>query len=266
MQYKLLAIDLDNTLLNSNREIDNYSLNVINAAKRKGIIVIIATGRMIRSVRPYLELLDLNTPCISFAGARVCLPGGEVLYETPLPSETAHELALYCRKKDIHLHFYTSDNYFYFNDNEMSRGYAKLQTFSGIADEEYMLNPDIVTPKALIIANPENITSLQQELREHFSGLSVVRSHDRYLDITDKKASKGSALKFVLDYYNIDKSEVIAFGDNEIDIDMLRLAGLGVCVENAESEVKLVAGFITRSNNDFGVALAIEKFVLEGTA
>ena len=116
--------------------------------------------------------------------------------------------------------------------------------------------------KVLCMGDKEDIAALEQQLVKEFPQIRIYRSKDTYLEIMSMKASKSDAIHMLKDHFHVKQEEIMAFGDNFNDIDMIRYAGLGVAMGNAADEVKEVADYITLSNEEDGVAAAIEKFVL----
>ncbi len=263
MNYKLVAIDLDDTLLTSNSTIDDYTKQTIQKVVNAGVTVIIATGRMIRSARIFIKELGLTTPCITYAGALITNYDGTNLFSNAMDPKTTHALVQYCLDRDIHIQLYTNEDFIYAKENRFSAHYAKHQKFNGIEDRNYILNPNVESPKALIIDDPDKIVEIQKQMQQDFPNLRFFRSRPMYVDIVEPHTNKGTALEFLLNYYGIVKEEVIAIGDNEVDIEMLKLAGLGICVKNALPHVKEYANYITDTNDNLGVAKALEKFILE---
>jgi Cof subfamily protein (haloacid dehalogenase superfamily) len=155
--------------------------------------------------------------------------------------------------------------YFYEKDNAYSDIYRRV---SGIEGEAVGPLRDFLTnqpTKLVIVDEPENILKWQEYFREKYKGrLEVVVSKSNYLEFTNIEATKGNALKFLAVKHGIKREEIIAIGDSYNDIHMLKYAGLGVAMGNASEVVKSQADYITYTNNDDGVAHAVERFIMEG--
>ncbi len=265
MSYKLLALDLDDTLLNEEFVVSPGNKEAILEAARRGVIVTLATGRMFRSSLPYAEELGLDVPLITYHGAMVKKARSqEEIFHRPVPLKTATELIKYLEAGGYHINLYINDSLYVREDNEF------IQYYVNIADVGYTAVGDLIdfikdepTKMTVIIKDENKFQDLWRMLNEKYKGnLSVVQSKPYFLEITHAGATKGQALKSLAESMGIKREEVIAVGDSYNDIDMIEYAGLGVAVENAREDVKKTADYITRSNVNDGIAALIEKFIL----
>jgi Cof subfamily protein (haloacid dehalogenase superfamily) len=269
MKYKLLALDLDDTLLNDQLKISPRNAAAIRKVAAKGVLVTIATGRMFRSALPYARELKVDLPLITYHGALVKYAGsGEVLRHCPVPFETALEIIKLAEEEGFHLNLYFDDRLFIKEENEKTRYY---QTIASIPVEpvgnlsRFLLEEKIEPTKLTIIDLEGRLEEIQQLLRgKYFSGLSILRSRPYFLEITHRGATKGQALNFLAEREGISAKEIVAIGDSYNDIDMLQFAGLGVAVANAPQEVKNAADVITRAGSEDGVAAFLEEYLLAG--
>ncbi|MFK2826644.1 Cof-type HAD-IIB family hydrolase [Bacillus sp. B190/17] len=262
--YKMVAIDLDGTLLNDELIVSQGTIEAIQQAVARGTVVTIATGRMFRSAKRFAEQLGLNVPLITYQGALIQdVEEKEVMYERPVPSDIAHQLIEMACEKNMHLQVYQDDMLYAASDNEILRRYAEA------VQVPYKVEPNLVSlaergfTKALFIDEPHCIDVLQSELRALFGErASIAKSKPTYLEVTHPEANKGIALLHLAQKLGIERSEIIGIGDNYNDLDLVLTAGLGVAMGNAVEEVKEKADYISRSNNEEGVRHVIEKFVL----
>lgn len=263
MSYKIVAIDLDDTIIDSGHQISARAQKKVKEAIDKGIAIVISTGRTYMGAKKYIDLLQLNSPSITCGGAMIMDGNGKPLFQSLLKHETVKALLHFAKDNDVHAQVYFGNDYFFFEDNDSARDYAVSYGFPGIANPGLLEETDLSTPKVLFIAPEEKLITLQNELAAVYTDLNIVRSKPTYLEFTNPEASKGRALAFITEYLGCSREEVIAIGDGEIDISMIEYAGLGIAVENALPSVKAAADMITHSNDEDGVAYVLEKFVLE---
>jgi Cof subfamily protein (haloacid dehalogenase superfamily) len=263
MSYKIVAIDLDDTLINSNHEITQHTMEAIKKAVEKNVDIVLATGRTFMGVKRFVDLLELKSPVITAGGATINDYSGKPIFESPVPHEIVKKLLSYAKEHGLHAQIYSNTEYYFFKDNDYARVYGEIYGFPGIARPELLSEPDLSTPKVLFIAEPEKIIELQSELTRLFPRLHNVRSKPQYLELTNPEATKGGALAYLAQIKGCTREEVIAIGDGEIDISMIQYAGLGVAMANALPNVLEIADMITRTNDEDGVAYVLEKYVLE---
>lgn len=265
---KLVAIDLDDTLLRDDLTISSYTQVVFKKVRELDVSITLATGRMFASARPYAELLGFDIPLITYQGALVKNAlSGEVVYHRPLSLEVARRVIAYGRKKEVQVNFYLNDKLYVERITPQGEHYAALAgvPFNRVSDLEELLvegNP----MKLLLIEDESVIDTFALELRAILdeAGLEahLTKSKPLYLEVSHPEATKGVALRELARRLDINREEVMAFGDSFNDLEMIRFAGVGVAVANARPEVRRCARYITASNNDDGVAAALEKLVL----
>lgn len=266
MSFKLLALDLDDTLLDEEFKISSVNRCAIRRAVDHGVLVTLATGRMFRSAVPHARDLQIDLPLITYHGALIrTVEGEETLYHQPVPIDLAREVAILAESQNFHVNAYINDELFVAEENEFSRYYqnlAKVKVTAVGSLSAYLHTP----PTKLTIVNREGrMEGFKNELIEKYSDrLAITISRPYFLEITDRLATKGQALKFLAEMHQIPQAEVAAIGDSYNDLDMLLYAGIGVAVENARDEVKAVANVITKGNTEHGVAAFIEKYLFQG--
>jgi Cof subfamily protein (haloacid dehalogenase superfamily) len=261
MAYRLAAVDLDDTLLTSERRINQRSKESLLKAARSGVTVVLCTGRTKKGAQRFYDDLGLDTLLITTGGAQV-FDGDDAVYTKNVDPETAKKLLIYAYDNGIYANVYMDGELVYKERNGFTDLYEKRYGHVGIMVPD-LLERDIVTPKVLLFIAPEKMPYVQAAVKKEFPMLSAVRSHSSYLEFSDPEVSKGAALGFVAERYGIKRNEIIAFGDTEIDVSMLEFAGLGVAVENADPAAKQAADIICASNDDGGIADVIEKYILE---
>lgn len=266
MDIKLVAIDLDDTLLDSGLRISPQCAEAIQKVRSKGVIVTLATGRMYSSALPYARELKVDVPLITYQGALVKnSESQEIIYFEPVPGDLAQEVIDVFRNAKVHHHSYFDDKLYMESLTEEGLGYARLAGVEPNLTKDLM--QDVVERKALKIMavnKDQNLLGeLESALKQKFRDkLNITKSKPYYLEVSNRKANKGDALKVIADRYNVKREQVLAIGDSYNDLDMIKWAGIGVAMGNAWDVVKEAADYVTRTNEEHGVAEALYKFVL----
>ena len=266
-QYRLCAIDLDDTLLGPDHRLSARSRAAVRAAAAAGVRVVIASGRMYATTLPTARELDLSTPVICYNGAMVKDPStGETWMEASLPIEYSKQIIDYCAEKALQLNFYWQDLLYTRERTIWLDLYERRTSAPIVVDPDFNASFRQVAPtKLVIVDDPGVIDRLLPEMRDRFTGaLYVTKSNAEYLEFLPLGADKGTALAFVATKYGISAAETVAFGDSWNDLPMLQWAGLSLAVGNAKAEViAACTRTVTRSADD-GVAIALEElFSLE---
>lgn len=267
MSIRLVAMDMDDTILRDDWTISERVVKAVQQAQKQGVHVTFATGRMPASTRPYVEQLGLDVPLITYNGAMIQeVLSGEVLYRSVIPVETARDIVHWLLPQDIHFHIYIKDQVFVEKMNDWSRGYARA---TGVPVEETNLTELLAKEqegieKILLFGEPEGLEDWAQKIRLKYEGkVRSTKSKPHFLELIHPSVSKGVALAALAKRLGVKQEDVMAVGDSLNDIEMIRYAGLGVAMGNARREVKEIADVVTASNQEDGVAQAIEKYVLQ---
>ncbi|MDQ1911789.1 Cof-type HAD-IIB family hydrolase [Paenibacillus sp. GD4] len=265
MKYKMLAIDIDDTLINDEKQILPGTKQALAEAIAKGVTVTLATGRMYASAKQLAAQLGLNVPLITYQGSLVKnLFDEKVLYERTVPLEAARYIYDYCERNGLHLQAYHDDILYVKEDNHKARDYAALSKIPYTVYpnfEELIGKP---STKLLMIDDPARLDEVAAELRAALNGqVHITKSKPHFLEVVHSEGTKGHALDYLAGMFGYDLSEVIAIGDSWNDREMLEVAGLGVAMGNAVDSLKEIADYVTFSNNDEGVKHVVEKFVLQ---
>ncbi|MGM0470952.1 MAG: Cof-type HAD-IIB family hydrolase [Bacillota bacterium] len=267
MDYKLLAVDLDDTLLSNQLQLSNRVKEAVTAARNQGVVVTVATGRMYSSAKPYAQQLEIDTPLITYNGALIKEVATEqVINHHPIEVNTCQEIAQLVKEYDWHLNIYFNDKLYV---NKLGREARRYQEIAGI--KPLLVEDDIChflsQPSTKLVVIGNNITETSEiaaQLEAQFGErLNITRSKPTFIEIMNENISKGRAVKNLAAQLDIKQEEVIAVGDSMNDLEMLEYAGLGVAVDNASAQLKKEADYITDSNQEDGVARVIEEFVLE---
>lgn len=272
-QIKMIGLDLDGTLLNTKKELTDYSKNVLRKAIDKGVLVLVATGR------PYIGIPEelRNFPGIRYAltsnGARILdTEKKEVLIEEFLPKDAAIDALEVFKKYDTMYEIYFH-----------GQGYAEEEKMAQI--HKYQHNPNMweyVRKSRRVVQDVMELAKNSDDDMEKVQGLfadmnereqawkelaqdkriELVGSLGYNIEINAAGVNKGKGLVKLGELLGIRREEIMACGDGDNDSVMLKEVGLGVAMANAEEAVKEAADYITESNDEDGVAKAIEKFVL----
>lgn len=265
MPYRLIAMDLDDTLLTDDLTVTEATRQAMTEAIARGAHLTIATGRMFDSAQKIARQIGLNVPIITYQGSLIKnLLDEEILYERSVPVDAAKQIYDYCLQHGLHLQSYISDKLYIPEENDKIRAYAKQSNIPYTIESDFsrIINNDKQT-KLLIIDEPARLDALFPELHELLgSQVHMTKSKPNYLEFTHPEGTKGQALRFLADHYGIPMEETIAMGDAMNDHSMVLAAGLGVAMANAVPALKEIADYITLSNNDDGVKHVLDKFVL----
>jgi len=244
-KYKLVALDMDGTVLNEKQEISQENRDAIAEAIASGATVMFSTGRGVQSVLPYVEKLGLQSPLVAVNGSEVWSKPGELHKRTLVPTDVIRRLHALAKEKGTWYWAYAVEGLFNrdkWTDNDLD-SYQWLK-FGFFEDK-----------------NPELLASIREEV-ESWGLFEVTNSHPSNLELNPKGISKGSGMLEVCKLLGIDMSEVIAMGDSMNDLAMIRAAGLGVAMGNAQDELKANADLVTVTNEENGVAAIIREYIL----
>lgn len=279
---KIIASDLDGTLLNDKMVISKANVAAIKAAQRHGVHFIVATGRQRDEIVPLLKQNDITCPLITLNGGMVEDEHNNVITTHPLtPASLKWLLALL---EQHHLYFEViTANAVYSNDQEnrlenfahllmrvanvpyaeaRQRAEARSELRNvNLVDDYHMLltDPNVAICKIVAFSptQPELLTQLRQQIEQHDPNLVVTASSSANIEINPLAAQKGTALRNYADKLGVALSDVMAIGDNNNDLSMLRVAGASYAMANGSAEAIAVAKFTTASNTEDGVAQAI---------
>ena len=266
--YKLIAIDMDGTLLNKEGKVSEKNRQAIKKATENGVKVVITTGRGFSGIERFLDELGLNK---QGEYALVCNGGAAYNCHTKKPIST-----LGIKGKDLHiineinkelnltLQAYTLDMCFASEENEYTKFEREhIGTKIEIIDFCKDIKEDDDLMKVLLLEKPEvldeKIKMIPKEIKEKYT---LVKSLPVTLEIMNKECHKGFGLEKLIKELGIKREEVISIGDEQNDFEMIEFAGLGVAMGNASEKIKEIADYITKTNEEDGVAHVIEKFVL----
>ena len=275
MDYKLICIDMDGTLLNDQKIISEKNLQHIRLASERGVRIAVCTGRIFTSADSFSEILGVKSPVIASNGAYIREKDrDEVVYKATLGAEKCKMLLSVLKQYNLFPHYYTSNIVFteklinsaiFYKEVNKTLPKDKQVKIEVVSDwDETFKKYENEIFKG--IAVDEDLEKLQNAKNTliNMKEFEVVSSNFNNFEVMNKGVSKGNAVKILADYYGINSQQVICIGDSENDLSMIKYAGLGVAMGNGNQAVKDAAQYITDSNNCDGVAKVIKKFVLEG--
>ena len=269
---KLCIFDLDGTLLNSNKEITPKTISALKNLSQNNIKYTIATGRIDILARKYHRQISSDLPIISCNGSIIRDLSNEIYHIETFSFEIIKKIFTYFTSLNLDFLFYT-ENEILITKNNPRIEFLKNYNKTAIECDRFnfkILNNDIEKYsnhkflKALVyMENNEELIKLQQKLVGLFENLPIVSSDYNLLDIMPPGVNKGTALSILCDILKIENSEVCVFGDNFNDIEMVNFAGISIVPENGESKLKEIATYVTKGNDDEGIAYAINEILLK---
>lgn len=264
MQYKLLALDIDGTLTNSQKEITPVTLEALERLQQSGVRLILASGRPTPGLERFAEQLRLKEHggyLLSFNGGHIVEAAtGRVLYDRVLPQERLPDLVDAAREYGTALMSYEGRDAITEQPEDRYICYeARINGLSvrGIASfRDYVTFP---VNKCLMTADGDYLARVEEWMRERFPDLDVYRSEPFFMELMPKGVNKATGLERLLQVLGHRREELVCCGDGFNDVSMIRFAGLGVAMENAQPPAREAADFITRSNDEDGVAFMIAE-------
>ncbi|MCZ6795059.1 MAG: Cof-type HAD-IIB family hydrolase [Planctomycetota bacterium] len=271
-KIRLIALDIDGTLLNDDKNVPPENLRALREARDAGVQVAISSGRMIPTIEPVEEMLEVDTVIIAYNGGKVVGPraqGRPVIDHRPVPVDVAEEFIGFSTGQGYLLNFYHEDR-LYADETTAARRF--MDVYSGRTGSRYHLVDlnqfrGVEPTKMILLAAPEERDRLYERFsREYGERASISRSDPEYLEIMAPGVTKGSALPVLAAHYGFTTEEILAVGDADNDNEMLEIAGLGVAVANARPSTKEIADVVTeRTNNEGAIAEAVYRFALGGS-
>lgn len=282
---KLIASDLDGTLLNDEGIVSVENVEAIKKAMDLGIKFVVATGRSYEAARIPLEAVNITCPIISLNGAVSYEADQTIMNKIEMDKEVSKKILKVCQKHDMYIEFFTSNGIYSesregfvqvlmdimrsanptVSEAEMReraerRFQAEPVTFIDKYEEIFAIENIEIYKLLSFSANQDQLTAVHQEL-EHEAGMAITSSGDINLEFNHPDGQKGFALKSYADQLGIDMKDVMTLGDNWNDASMLEMAGRGVAMANAADGIKALCQYTTKSNSEHGVAVAIEEML-----
>jgi len=266
-QYKMLVLDLDDTLLRDDHSISSRNKELLAEAQRKGVKVVLASGRPTQAMLQYAEELQLATfdsYLISFNGAVVTsMKNNEILFQKDLTREEIHSLYDFSITNNVHIITYSNKGIVSETDSE----YIDVElNLTGIPHHKVPSFKTEITGsavKCILLEEPSYLKQVEKKLKAERTDLSVARSKPFFLEVMPHGIDKAASIDFLVKLLDIKQSEVIAVGNAGNDLSMIQYAGLGIWVDNVSDDLRHHADYIVSSNENDGVAEVIERFILK---
>lgn len=269
MKYKLLVLDVDGTLLNDEREISKRTLAALLKVQQMGVRIVLASGRPTYGLMPLAKTLELGNYggfVLSYNGCQIIkAQNGEILFERRINPEMLPYLEKKARKNGFAIFTYHDDTLITDSpDNEYIKNEALLNNLKIIREDEFSTAIDFAPCKCMLVSDKEKaLIGLEQHWEKRLAGtLDAFRSEPYFLEEVPCGVNKANTLGALLEHLGVTREEVIAVGDGVCDVTMLQLAGMGVAMGHSQDSVKVCADYVTASNEEDGVALAVEKLIL----
>ncbi|MGC9467815.1 MAG: Cof-type HAD-IIB family hydrolase [Anaerolineae bacterium] len=262
---RLVAFDLDGTLMGSDQQIRPAVREAVALTLEKGVTVTLATGRMFSATVEFAKRLNITAPLICYQGGWIQAIGAEVLHRVPLSGELAREALFVGRSHDWHTILY-ADGELYIDAlrHPLSFYEALLGPHPQVVPNLTRVLAAHTADKVLFVAEPNEIPNMNEVLVGRFGNtLEVVQSHECFIEVVPRGVSKGRALAWLADYKGLTRNAVLAAGDQQNDLSMIQWAGVGVAVDNAVEEVKQAADWIAPSVDEDGAAAILYRYVLK---
>ena len=269
MKYKLLVLDVDGTLLNNEKEISKRTLSTLLKAQHTGIRIVLASGRPTSGLLPLAKALEMGNFggfIVSYNGAQIInAENGEVMFDKRINPELIPYLEKKARKNNFSIFTYHDEYLLTDNaDNVHIRREAWLINLRIMEEEEFSIAIDFAPCKCVLVSDDEEaLRGLENHWKRRLDGvLDVFPSEPYFLEVVPCGVDKANTLGVLMEQLGVKREEVIAIGDGVADVTMLQLAGKSVAMGHAQDSVKICADYVTASNEEDGVAQAVEKLVL----
>lgn len=259
MTYKCIFSDIDGTLLNSKNEVSSITKKKIKQLNEEGIPFVLVSARMLKGMDFIQREIEVKAPMICYSGAIVYDEDYNIIYSQGFSVEKAKEIHQFIQEN---YHFPISIYYEnHWCTDYVDAGIQLESEITGIIPEPLDYSSISIVHKILLISSPENINSIEKELKEKYADLNIYKSKPTYLEIMDASVLKSKAITYLCEQKKIPLSETLSFGDNYNDVDMLKTTGMGFAMGNAPEGVLNQVQNHTLSNDENGIVYALEHLL-----
>lgn len=264
---RLIATDLDGTLLNQHSELSPRTCRAVQRVMETGARFVISSGRMYLTTRPFAGQLDVNAPVIVFNGAMACdWQTGTPLFKTDIPVDTARAVCAMAEKRGVFAQYFPERGLFYqkrvaavcdeYENRVRFRGEETVRPLSEWISQNAV--------KLMCLGEHEVLLKLRAEMAEAFPQLRLMLSQPTYLEIVSASVDKGDALRMLAERLGVTREEIAAFGDADNDVGMLEYAGSGYVMQNGNEQLLARVPLHAPANTDDGVARVLEDLLARG--
>lgn len=266
MDYKMIVLDLDDTLLRDDHTISIRTKEALMNAQNNGVKVVLASGRPtygMKHIAKELALDEFGSFILSFNGGKIInCKTNEEMFSSTLAPESIHQLFSISRREGVFIHTYVGDEIITEDENPYTTIESELTGLPIKLVNSFVKEVKEPVVKALMVDHPDKLKIVEEKLQKELGGFSIMRSKPFFLEFTEKGVTKGTSLDQLIKTCQIKREEVIAIGDSYNDLSMIEFAGLGVAMGNAPDDIKEVANYVTDTNMNDGVAKVVDKFIL----
>ncbi|WP_317366974.1 Cof-type HAD-IIB family hydrolase [uncultured Tyzzerella sp.] len=267
MSYKIIILDLDDTLLLNNGKISEGNKKALKLVQERGIKVVLASGRPTFAMRNIADELELNKYggyIISYNGSRIVdCKTNEVIYEVDLTKKQVEELYRLALKYETFIHTYNGDEILTCHDNPYTYIESEITGMKISMCENFVESLPDKCVKVIMLQAPNHLKEVEEMLKPQIKDKMTMNiTKPFFLEFMNKETDKSKSIIRLCEKLNINIEDTIAIGDSYNDISMVKIAGLGVAMGNGVEEIKNVANYITDTNENDGVAKVIDKYIL----
>jgi Cof subfamily protein (haloacid dehalogenase superfamily) len=261
--FKLLALDVDGTLVDDSLDITPANLDALKRAMAAGVKVVLATGRMFRSAMRYVDEIATPSPVICYQGAVIRQPDGTLVREWALSPDAARTAVNLSRELGLHVNLYRDDNFYVEKLGWGAERYASVAQVEPIVVDDLMTIAGGGSTKVVFVDEHPRLRELEDHVRAAFEPQSrITFSMPEFLEVVDADVSKAAALRHVCEIYGIRAEQVVAAGDAQNDRELFAYSGLAVAPRSAVAEVREAADFLVAPPGEDGIAELVDRFIL----
>lgn len=259
---QLVAVDVDGTLLHSDKSVPDENIRAIQQAEENSLPVTLVTGRSIFSLRHILARLDLDTPFIGSGGAIIAHPQtGEILDYRALERPDLEIVVSVARELQVAQFFYMPNGIYYEATPEMLEGWTHSDTYQPIPISDALHELEGTPTKLAIYGDNARLQRVEQAILDRGAQVHLSYPHDYFIDVTRHDADKGAALLRLAERLGISTDAILAVGDADNDLTMFHVAGVAVAMGNAPPEVQDAADYVAPSNDENGLAWLLDRLI-----
>ncbi len=265
--YSFIALDIDGTLANSQKQISLRNIQTLLKAVENGAHIALVSGRPTFGIEPTAKTLLLDKVggfILSFNGAKIInYATGEVLYQNVLSPADVYAICKEAKRMEVPAITYSNEALYSTSASSVYvQKEATINQMPIVEVADLAAATTFQTPKCLLVDDPEKLVKVELAMKEKFPNLSIYRSEPYFLEIMPQGIDKAFSLNILLQHYGCTAKDLIAMGDGFNDLSMIKFAGMGVAVQNAQEVVKQFANYVSPYTNDEdAVAHAVERFI-----